>query len=139
MELRQITEDFTVSPQIDCADLPAIAAAGFRAILCNRPDGEEPGQCTYHDIVAAAEAAGLQVRAVPIVSGRASPEDRAAFRAALAELPKPILAYCRTGTRSTMLWTMTSHGARSSAEILRLTAAAGYDMSGLVAQLDQTR
>lgn len=139
MDLRQITEDFTVSPQIDCADVPAIAAAGFRSILCNRPDDEEPGQCRYDDIVAAAIAAGLQVRAVPIVSGRISPGDAAAFRAALDELPKPILAYCRSGTRCTMLWSLTSFGERSGAEILRATAAAGYDMSGLVAQLEQSR
>lgn len=139
MDLRQITEDFTVSPQIDCADVPAIAAAGFRSILCNRPDDEDPGQCAYDDIAAAAVAAGLQVRAVPIISGRVSPDDAAAFRAALDELPRPILAYCRSGTRCTMLWSLTSFGARSGAEILRATAAAGYDMSGLVAQLEQSR
>lgn len=139
MDLRQITDDFTVSPQIDCADLPAIAAAGFRSILCNRPDNEDPGQCAYDDISAAATAAGLEVRAVPIVSGRVTPADTAAFRAALDELPKPILAYCRSGTRCTMLWSMTNYGTLSGAEILRATSAAGYDMSGLVAQLEQSR
>ncbi|SEL59407.1 sulfide:quinone oxidoreductase [Roseovarius azorensis] len=139
MDLRQITHDFTVSPQIDCADIPAIAAAGFRSVLCNRPDDEEPGQCAYDDVAAAAQAAGLQVRSVPIVSGQVTPADAAAFRTALDELPKPILAYCRSGTRCTMLWSLTSYGERTGEEIVRAAAAAGYDMSGLIAQLDRSR
>lgn len=139
MDLRKITDDFSVSPQIECEDVAAIAEAGFRSILCNRPDGEEFGQCAYDAVAEAAQAAGLAVRSVPIVSGMLSEADLAAFRAALDELPKPILAYCRSGTRCTMLWSMTSFGDLGADEIVKATSAAGYDMSGLMRQMQQTR
>lgn len=139
MDLRKITGDFSVSPQIECEDVPGIAEAGFRSILCNRPDGEEFGQCAYDAVAEAAETAGLVVRSVPIVSGMLSEADMTAFRAALDEMPKPILAYCRSGTRCTMLWSMTKFGDLGADEIVKATSAAGYDMSGLVRQLQQTR
>ncbi|MDT8326520.1 MAG: TIGR01244 family sulfur transferase [Roseovarius sp.] len=139
MDLRKITDDFSVSPQIECEDIPDIAAAGFRSILCNRPDGEEFGQCGYDAVADAAQAAGLAVRSVPIVSGMLSEADLAAFRAALDEMPKPILAYCRSGTRCTMLWSMTHFGDLGADEIVKATSAAGYDMSGLMRQMQQTR
>ncbi len=139
MDLRKITDDFSVSPQIECEDVPGIAEAGFRSILCNRPDGEEFGQCAYDAVAEAAETAGLVVRSVPIVSGMLSEADMTAFRAALDEMPKPILAYCRSGTRCTMLWSMTKFGDLGADEIVKATSAAGYDMSGLVRQLQQTR
>ncbi|SHL49932.1 TIGR01244 family protein [Roseovarius marisflavi] len=139
MDLRKITDDFSVSPQIECEDVAAIAAAGFRSILCNRPDGEEFGQCAYDAVAEVAQAAGLAVRSVPIVSGMLSEADLAAFRAALDELPKPILAYCRSGTRCTMLWSMTSFDDLGADEIVKATSAAGYDMSGLMRQMQQTR
>ncbi|MGR3698227.1 MAG: TIGR01244 family sulfur transferase [Roseovarius sp.] len=137
MDLRPITQDFTVSPQIEVEDVAAIAGAGYRSILCNRPDGEDYGQPAYDAVAAAAEAAGLAVRWVPIVSGQMTQAALDDFRAALDEMPKPILAYCRTGTRCTMLWSMTRFGDLGGDEILRATAEAGYDMSGLVAQLER--
>ncbi|WP_294610848.1 TIGR01244 family sulfur transferase [uncultured Roseovarius sp.] len=139
MDLRKITDDFSVSPQIECEDVAGIAAAGFRSILCNRPDDEEFGQCAYDAVAEAAEAAGLAVRSVPIVSGMVSAEDVAAFRTALEELPKPILAYCRSGTRCTMLWSVTFFDTLGPDAIAKATTAAGYDMSGLLRQLQQSR
>ncbi|EAQ26132.1 MULTISPECIES: TIGR01244 family sulfur transferase [unclassified Roseovarius] len=139
MDLRPITQDFTVSPQIDCADVPAIVEAGFRSILCNRPDGEDFGQTCYDEVAATAKAAGLEVRAVPIVSGQMTDADLNAFRAAIEDLPKPILAYCRTGTRCTMLWSMTKFTELGGDEVLRATSKAGYDMSGLIAQLERNQ
>jgi len=139
MDLRKITEDFSVSPQIEVADIPAVAEAGYRAILCNRPDGEEVGQPEFDPIAEAARAAGLEVEYLPIVSGRITKADAEAFGAALDTLPRPILAYCRTGTRCTVMWSMTQLGALGPEEVLRRTAAAGYDMSGLVAQLNAGR
>ncbi|SLN19789.1 Beta-lactamase hydrolase-like protein [Roseovarius litorisediminis] len=137
MDLRRITDDFSVSPQIECEDVADIAAAGFRSILCNRPDDEELGQCAYDDVAKAAADAGLAVRSVPIISGRVTPEDAQAFRAALEEMPKPILAYCRSGTRCTMLWSIASFGALDPDQIVSAAADAGYDVSGLVRQLQQ--
>lgn len=137
MDLRKITDDFSVSPQISPEDVPAIAGAGFRSILCNRPDDEEPGQSPYDDIANAARNEGLEVRMVPIVSGRAGPEDVRAFDDALRDLSKPVLAYCRSGTRCTMLWSIVQMGRMDAEEIVSRTAAAGYDMSGLVSRLKQ--
>jgi len=135
MDLRRLTDDFAVSPQIAEDELNEIASAGFRSVLCNRPDGEEPGQPGYDSIAEAARAAGLEARSVPILSGMITPESVEEFRAALDEMPKPILAYCRSGTRCTMLWAMARHGQMDAAEIERRAAEAGYDVSGLLRQL----
>lgn len=135
MDIRPLTEDFAVSPQIDPADMARIAAAGYRSVLGNRPDDEEAGQPDFATLSAAAQQAGLETRLVPISSGGVTPQAMADFAQALEEMPKPILAYCRTGTRCTMLWTISQHGQRDSDDILRRTAAAGYDMGGLMQQL----
>ena len=135
MDLRKITADFTVSPQIEPEDVGAIADAGYRAILCNRPDGEEFGQCACDAIETAAVAAGLAFRSVPISSGMVTEADMVDFRAALDELPGPILAYCRSGTRCTMLWSIAQMGQMEPQDIVSAAAGAGYDMSGIVAQM----
>ncbi|MEQ8895962.1 MAG: TIGR01244 family sulfur transferase [Roseovarius sp.] len=135
MELRRITDDYTVSPQIEVEDVQGIAGAGFRSIMCNRPDGEEPGQTGFDLIAEAAEKQGLEVRTVPIVSGMITPEALEQFRTALEVMPRPMLAYCRSGTRCTMLWAIAQHGTMDNAEIERRAAAAGYDVSGVLRQL----
>lgn len=135
MEPRQITEDFSVAPQITPEDIPAIAAAGFRSIMCNRPDDEEPDQPHVSAVTEAARAAGLETCCVPFSSATMTEADVAAFRAALDDMPKPMLAYCRTGTRCTMMWSLVNYDTLGAETILRATSAAGYDMSGLLAQL----
>ncbi|WP_397543078.1 TIGR01244 family sulfur transferase [Roseovarius salis] len=135
MDARRLTDDFSVSPQIEADSLSEIARAGYRSVLCNRPDDEEPGQTAYERIAAAAGEEGLEARSVPIVSGVITAEALEDFRAALDELPKPILAYCRSGTRCTMLWAITRHGEMDDAEIQRRAAEAGYDVSGILRQL----
>lgn len=135
MDLRPLTEDFAVAPQIAPDDLPAIAAEGYRSVLCNRPDGEAPDQPDFDAIARAARDAGLEVRCVPIVSGQVTQQALDNFRAALDAMPAPVLAYCRSGTRCTMLWSITRHGEMDTDEILRRTSAAGYDMAGLLRQL----
>ena len=83
----------------------AIKAAGFKSIICNRPDNEQPGQPSAAEIRRAAEAAGLSFRHVPIISGQpATGDDVAAMAQALDELEGPVFAYCRSGTRSTNLF-----------------------------------
>ena len=135
MDPRHLTDEFSVSPQIDAEHVHEIAGAGFRSILCNRPDGEEPGQCGYDAIADVAQAEGLEVRSVPIVSGMVTRQALEDFRTALAEMPKPVLAYCRSGTRCTMLWAIAQHGTMDDAEIERRAAEAGYDVSGLLRQM----
>lgn len=105
MTITEITPDYSVASQIAVADVAGIAARGFRAIMCNRPDGEDPGQPEVALIRAEAEARGLGFAFVPVVSGRIAADDVAAFDAALADLPAPVLAYCRSGTRCRILWT----------------------------------
>ena len=137
MDIRRITEDYAVSPQISPDDIPEIKAAGFRSIMCNRPDGEDYGQPEFDAVAEAARAEGIEVRCVPIVSGMVTPQAAQDFAAALEGMPKPMLAYCRSGTRCTMLWSIASYGRLSGDEIVSAARDAGYDMSGLVRQLDR--
>lgn len=113
MEVKQITPDFAVSAQIAQEDILALKATGFRAIICNRPDQEDMGQPDFRDIADAAREAGLEARHVPVVSGMITPEDVASFEAALSDLPKPVLAYCRSGARAANLWSLLE-GARQA-------------------------
>jgi sulfide:quinone oxidoreductase len=135
MELKKITEKTTVSPQIMPADLDAIKAAGIRAIICNRPDGEGADQPSFEEIAAAAKKVGIEARYVPVQSGMVRDEDVEAFSAALKDLPRPVLAYCRTGTRSATLWSFHESKKRPMPEILAATKAAGYDMNGVARRI----
>ena len=103
MDIKRINDDVSVAPQIAPGDVAAIKAAGFRAIVCNRPDGESSDQPDCAAIEAAAREAGLAFRNVPVVSGMVTEENARDFRAALDDLPAPVLAYCRSGTRSAIL------------------------------------
>lgn len=137
MDLRKLTDDVSVSPQITAADVPHIAGAGFRSIMCNRPDGEEYGQPELCDIEEAAQKEGLAFVSVPIISGGVGQDDLNAFDAALHDLPKPILAYCRTGTRCTMIWAITQVGRLDSDEIVSCADKAGYDVRAVVNQMQR--
>ncbi len=106
MHPRRLADILSVSPQIAVEDVAAIAGAGFRSIVCNRPDGEDPGQPRFAEIAAAAAAAGLRAVHQPVASGAVTAVDGAMFAAILADLPKPVLAYCRSGARSTTLWSL---------------------------------
>nr|WP_291896511.1 bifunctional protein tyrosine phosphatase family protein/NAD(P)/FAD-dependent oxidoreductase [Maricaulis sp.] len=99
--------------------------------MCNRPDGEGADQPTFDEISAAAQAAGLEALYQPIVAGRVQDEDAAKFGEALSSLPGPVLAYCRTGTRSATLWSLHSAATMSMEDILAATSAAGHDMTGI--------
>lgn len=136
MTPKTIDQTLSVSEQIKAEDLPAIAAAGFKSIICNRPDGEGADQPVFAEIEAAATALGLVASYQPIISGKVGDEDAMAFGKLMDTLPKPIFAYCRTGTRSTTLWSL-SEGARGRAlpEILAKSKAAGYDMAGVVRRI----
>ncbi|MEQ1938846.1 TIGR01244 family sulfur transferase [Mesorhizobium sp. CN5-321] len=104
MEYRQISEDYSVSGQIEPQDVEAIKAAGFRSIICNRPDDEQPGQPAHDAIKAAAEAAGLGFRYVPVISGQMTMDNVDEQAGALDSLDGPVFAYCRSGARSTNLY-----------------------------------
>ncbi|MBY4892884.1 TIGR01244 family phosphatase [Rhodobacteraceae bacterium N5(2021)] len=135
MDLRKISDAVSVSPQIAPADVAALKAEGIRSIICNRPDGEGADQPSFEEIEAAAEVAGLEVRYIPITAGMVTDADAAEFGAALRELPGPILAYCRTGTRSATLWSLAQAKEKPIADILAATKAAGYDMNGVARRI----
>lgn len=130
-DIRKVTDGFSVAPQIEESDVEAIAAAGFKTIMANRPDGEGGiTQPRMGAIRAKAEALGLTFVAIPF-SGAPTPEILERIGAALAEAPAPVLAYCRTGTRSITAWALTHAGQGSGEEIVDAAAGAGYDLSSL--------
>ncbi len=135
MDIKKINSAISVSPQITAADMADIRALGFRALICNRPDGEGADQPTFAEIEMAAKKAGLEARYIPIAGGMVSDADAAAFGTALDELPGPVLGYCRTGTRSATLWSLSQAKTLPTATILSATKAAGYDMSGVVRRI----
>ncbi len=98
---RSLTAEFSVAPQLEPAAMAAAAAAGFRSVINNRPDFEGgPEQPTSAQIEAAAIAAGLEYRYLPVSPAYQSPEEINRFKELVETLPKPTLAFCRSGTRS---------------------------------------
>jgi uncharacterized protein (TIGR01244 family) len=130
-DFRRVTDQLSVSPQISAEDVGRAAQAGFRAIANTRPDGEEPTQPDGQSIEAAARQAGLAYIHIP-VRGGPTPEQVAAMAQALGEAEGPVLAFCRSGTRSITTWALgQAHGgARSPSELVALGREAGYDLSG---------
>jgi uncharacterized protein (TIGR01244 family) len=101
MEYQTIDPSYAVSRQITVDQVADIKAAGFKSVICNRPDGEDPGQPTVAEIKAAVEAAGLKFRHVPVNSGQPiTAADAERMHKALEEVEGPVFAYCRSGTRS---------------------------------------
>lgn len=103
-QLRQIAPDLYVSPQLLPDDMAALAAKGVRTVINNRPDNEEPGQPKADAMRQAAEKAGLKYEFLPVVGNMITENDVAAFDAHLRELPTPIVAFCRTGNRCSILF-----------------------------------
>ena len=106
-DIKHITPDFAVSPQISAAQLAQLKAAGFTTVICNRPDHEDAGQPTFAEIKAAAEAAGLEAHHIPIVPGQATEDDVVAFGTAVTTAQGKVLAYCRSGGRAQSLFAAT--------------------------------
>lgn len=104
MAIKKLTQNISVSGQIAPADIAAIAASGFHSIICNRPDGEESGQPDWNAVRDAAQSAGLEARSIPIAGADDIEARKHDFAEAMAQMPKPILAYCRTGNRCTVLF-----------------------------------
>lgn len=136
-EFHAVTPDFSVAAQISIEDVARAAEAGFRTIVVNRPDGEDPGQLTHADLRAAAEAAGLKFVSLPY-TGQTPPGVVAETAQLLAETNGPVLAYCRTGKRSIMAWALAEAltGSRTPDEIIALASKAGYDLAGARGALD---
>ncbi|MCR9108791.1 TIGR01244 family sulfur transferase [Marivita sp. XM-24bin2] len=131
MDIRQISQRYSVSPQIDPEDAAAIKAAGVTTVICNRPDAEVPPSHQSDTMRVAMEAAGLRFEVLPITHQTMTP-DRVAQQAALVDASEgPVLAYCASGTRCSIIWALSQAGQQSADDILDAVAKAGYDLSGL--------
>lgn len=128
---RQLTDSLYVSPQIGVDQIAEAKALGVTMIVNNRPDDEEPGQVNGAQIEATAKAAGLGYAAVPVSHGGFAPWQLDGMATALEQAGEgKVLAYCRSGTRSTLLWALTRARAGEDADALSETAAAaGYDLA----------
>ena len=135
MDVREITDAISVSGQISAKDVEELKNLGFRSIICNRPNGEGGDQASFEEIAVAAKKHGLEALYMPVVPGKVVDEDAALFLRAMTELPGPTLAYCRTGTRSATLWSLSQAGIVDLPNILTTTRAAGYDMSGVARRI----
>jgi len=133
-QLVPLGEGLSVAGRLDRADIDALARAGVRTILNNRPDGEDPGQLPAAEARRLAEAHGMTYHHIPITAATLSRADVDAFAAALKDAPAPVVAHCRTGTRSALLWALARM--REGAEPLFLIAQAarhGIDIAPLPA------
>jgi uncharacterized protein (TIGR01244 family) len=136
-DFRQLTDDFWASPQIAVDDVAEAKTRGFALIVNNRPEGEADDQVPGELIEAAARAAGLGYCAIPITHAGFSEDQVRAMAMALERSDGPVLAYCRSGTRSTLLWALARASAREDPHALAVQAAgAGYDLASIRPLLD---
>ena len=136
MDIRYLTPDFAVSPQIDPADVAAIAAAGFATVICNRPDAEVPPSHQSTAMADAVTAAGMAFVFNPVTHQGLNMDMITLQRDTADQSKGPTLAYCASGTRSSIVWSFGQAGARSSDEIIAATRAAGYELGGMRGQLE---
>lgn len=136
-DFRQLSETVFASPQINEADIETAKGLGVTLIVNNRPNGEEPSAPQGDEIEAAAEAAGLSYLAIPIGHSGFSEPQIEQMQSALAENEGKVLAYCRSGTRSTFLWSLAQAKSGVDPEqIVTAAAGAGYDVSPVRPMLD---
>jgi uncharacterized protein (TIGR01244 family) len=131
MDIRQITPDFFASPQITAEDMPNIVAAGIKRIVCNRPDAEVPPGLASAAIGEAARAAGIEFAAQPLTHQTMTPDVIAANRALITGAGGPVLAYCASGTRSTIAWALAQAGTLPVDQIIAAARRGGYDLSNM--------
>jgi sulfide:quinone oxidoreductase len=133
-QLVSLAPGLSVTGRLDRPDIEALALAGVRTIINNRSDGEDPGQLPAAEARRLAEALGIAYHHIPITAATLSRGDVDAFAATLRDAPAPVVAHCRSGTRSTLLWALSQM--REGAEPLRLVAEAarlGIDIASLPA------
>jgi sulfide:quinone oxidoreductase len=132
VEIIQLEPDIAVAPQLVEADFAEIAARGFRSVVNNRPDGEAPDQLPNAQAAAAARRHGLAFRYQPVKNASATDDDVVStFARLMDDLPGPILFYCRTGTRCTILWTQAATPRLGVDEVLLVARNAGYELDFL--------
>lgn len=126
LDIRRLTDAYSVAPQIAPEDLAAVKAMGFVLVIDNRPDAEIPGDLQAIAMAEAARAAGLGFTANPITPGQFTPDLVARQRATIEAAGGPVLAYCASGNRSTVVWELVNAGRLPIDDMLRIAAEAGY-------------
>jgi uncharacterized protein (TIGR01244 family) len=137
MDYHQLSPHHAVAPQITPEDVPAIAAAGFRTIICNRPDPEVFGPIRAENIRAAAEAVGVRFVEIPFTHSELSPRDVQRQQEAMASSDGPSLAYCASGTRSAIMWLFASAQTIPTDELLEAVTRAGFPLGSLRTALER--
>ncbi|WP_300974866.1 TIGR01244 family sulfur transferase [Sphingomonas sp. LHG3406-1] len=128
MRLAVLTPNVSALAQPSAEDVADLAQRGYRSIIGNRPEGETDGQPLWADLKAAAASHGMEALQIPVVIGQISDDQVAAFRAALEILPKPIAVFCRSGTRSALMWALANHSNLTIDERIGIAAREGYDL-----------
>ena len=136
MDIRPLTPDYAVSPQIDPSDLPAIKAAGYAMVIDNRPDAEIPAPLHATTMQAAAQALGLAFVVYPVIGGALTLANVDAQRAAIAAATGPVLAYCASGNRSSVVWALSQAGQLPVEDLIAIPARHGYQLEHLRPQLE---
>ncbi|QDY68524.1 TIGR01244 family sulfur transferase [Qingshengfaniella alkalisoli] len=136
MDIRALSDNYAVSPQIEPHDIPLVKEAGFTTVICNRPDAEVPVELHAIAMRTAIEAAGLRFVENPVSPGAMTLDNVATQRDAMAAADGPVLAYCASGNRSSIVWSLVKAPDMALDEILAATTRAGYDHSGLRAQFE---
>lgn len=131
MDIRHLTESYAVSPQIGLDDLPRLKALGFTDIIDNRPDSEIPPQVHSAKMRDAAQAAGLNFHANPVIGGAITEENVRAQAAAITGAKGGVFAYCASGNRSSIVWALAHRGRVSADELIETAAKAGYNLQHL--------
>ena len=126
MDIRPIADGYAVSPQITPEDVAALHEAGFTTVICNRPDGEIPPEVQAEAIRAAVEGVGMRFVLNPVVGGAITIENVEAQGAALDAAEGPVLAYCASGNRSSIVWALSQAGKRPTDELVAAGAKYGY-------------
>ncbi len=137
MDIRKIDDDISVAPQITPDEVAEAARLGFRTLVANRPDQEEPGQPAMAEMEAAAREHGLAWVYLPVESGNILDSDVDTFAPMFEQAEKPVLAFCRSGTRSSVLWALSSARHMPLEPIIQRAGQAGYDLRGLIPRLQQ--
>lgn len=138
-EFKTLTEQLSVAAQLNADDLAAAKAAGFRTIINNRPDGESDDQPSSAEMARLANALGLSYHHQPVISGQISDDNIDEFGRLYTAAEKPVLAFCRTGTRCTFLWALSQAPQQALQTLSDQAAGAGYDLSGLMPRLQQRK
>ncbi len=136
MEIRPLSDAYAVSPQIAPEDVPAIAAAGYTTVVCNRPDGENPPALAAAQLRAAVEDAGLTFVDNPFDAMTLSEAHVDAQGAAIDGAPGPVLAYCASGNRSSVVWALAQAGRQPAEALIGAAARHGYRLEGLRSQIE---